>query len=154
MEVSSEGAGKIRCEECFRTYDTVLQLQKHKYNVHKNPNRLLARNDSFGNPVYECEFCGETYDTPKLLMKHRYNVHRNPHQNNVTTAVEEQPGKQGFACSECPRAFETPRQLQKHKYNVHKTGRKVPVQVSGVSQDLYGEVVRRFLSKDKYLIYF
>lgn len=116
---SEDGANKFRCDECFRTYDTILQLQKHKYNVHKNPHRIMSRNDSFGNPVYECEFCGETYDTAKLLMKHRYNVHRNP--NMAGFSGEEAP-RLGFQCADCPRQFETPRQLQKHRYNVHKSG--------------------------------
>ncbi|EEB13560.1 hypothetical protein Phum_PHUM247140 [Pediculus humanus corporis] len=116
----SEDLNKFRCDECYRSYETSLQLTKHKYNVHRNPNRLQYRNDSFGNPVYECEYCGQTYDSPKQLTKHRYNVHKFP-----TNAVPiDETGKQMFNCSECPRAFETPRQLQKHRYNVHKAMRK------------------------------
>ncbi|KAK6617400.1 hypothetical protein RUM43_014409 [Polyplax serrata] len=116
----SEDTNKFRCDECYRTYETSLQLTKHKYNVHKNPNRLQYRNDSFGNPVYECEYCGQTYDSPKQLTKHRYNVHKFP----TNAVMLDDAGKQMFHCSECPRAFETPRQLQKHRYNVHKSMRK------------------------------
>lgn len=155
-EVKAEGgtddANKFRCEDCFRVYDTAIQLTKHKYNVHKNPNRLLSRNDSFGNPVYECEYCGETYEDPKQLMKHRYNVHRTPHQTpaaaanaainpaSATTTPEEPKGS--FQCSDCSRVFETPRQLQKHKYNVHKTIRKVPVNVMGGESPSSGESLK------------
>lgn len=117
----SDEMNKFRCDECYRTYETSLQLTKHKYNVHKNPNRLQYRNDSFGNPVYECEYCGQTYDSPKQLTKHRYNVHKFP--ANPALMIDE-ASKNMFSCTECPRAFETPRQLQKHRYNVHKAMRK------------------------------